>query len=255
MDKGTITGLVAAVILIFIAVAMGGKPLYFINIQSILIVVGGGVFAVPMIAFPFSHIRGLFDIISKAFWVKHTCLETSIASLVALTQKARRESLLALENVEISDPFLKKGVMLAVDGTEWQTIEVILSAQMYNDNFRHERGILILTKIGDYAPAFGMIGTLIGLVNMLTNMTSPDGIGPDMALAILTTLYGALIANVVALPLADKLDWYHKEEMVHMKVTLEGIKSMMSGEHPSIAEQKLQSFLPPAERAVLSNTR
>ncbi|PIE90152.1 MAG: motility protein A [Acidobacteria bacterium] len=248
MELGTIAGLGLGLTLIAIAIVIGGNPVIFVDVQSLLIVIGGGVIAAPMIAYPLSHVKGMVSIVMKAVIVKAKDPVESIKFIIELAQKARKESLLALENVEIEDEFLKKGIGLAVDGTEPAIIKGVLKAEMTYIQKRHEDGKAVLETIGDMAPAFGMIGTLVGLVNMLANLSDPSAIGPAMAVAILTTLYGAVAANVFALPLANKLAWYDAEETLQMEIVIEGINSILEGEHPAIAEQKLMSFLPASKR-------
>jgi chemotaxis protein MotA len=248
MDLGTIVGLVTAVVLIVWSILLGGNLLGFIDIPSILIVIGGGCIAAPLIAFPISHVKTVMAVIMKSIVVVPMNPLETIKFIVELAQKARKESLLALENVEISNPFLKKGITLAVDGTEPGTIKAILAAEMAFVKKRHENGINLLKFVAEMAPAFGMIGTLIGLVSMLSNMSDPASIGPAMSVAILTTLYGALAANVVCAPIAKKLEWYDAGESMQMQIVIEGISAILDGDHPAIAEQKLMSFLPAKQR-------
>ncbi len=248
MDIGTIAGLAIAMILVAAAIVIGGNPLIFLDVQSFLIVIGGGCVGAPLIAFPMGHVKSLIGVVMKAIFVTDYDNGKTIKFIVELAQKARKESLLALENVEIENEFLKKGITLAVDGTEPATIRAILSAEMGCTKKRHEDGVAILKYITDSAPAFGMIGTLVGLVNMLATLNDPSSIGPAMAVAILTTLYGALAANVVAGPLARKLEWYDAREGMQMEIIVEGINSILEGDHPAIAEQKLMGYLPAALR-------
>ena len=248
MDLGTIVGSALAIALILMAVLLGGNIVGFIDVPSILIVLGGGCVAAPMVAFPLSHVKGMVPVVMKAIVVTPMNPVETIKFIVELAQKARKESLLALENVEIENPFLKKGITLAVDGTEPATIKAILQAEMAYIKKRHENGINLLKTLGDMAPAFGMIGTLIGLVNMLSNMSDPASIGPAMSVAILTTLYGALVANCLAIPIAKKLEWYDAVESMQMQIVVEGISAILDGDHPAIAEQKLMSFLPTSQR-------
>ncbi|MDJ0835974.1 MAG: MotA/TolQ/ExbB proton channel family protein [Acidobacteriota bacterium] len=249
MDLATIIGLALASILIIAAIVMGGAPAIFVNVPSLLMVVGGGCIGAPMIAYPMGHIKNLVKIMMNAIVVKSYDNNETIKFIVELAQKARKESLLALENVEIENEFLKKGITLAVDGTEPATIRAVLAAEMTYIKKRHEDGMAILNYITDMAPAYGMIGTLVGLVNMLANLSDPSAIGPAMAVAILTTLYGALVANVVTAPFSKKLEWYDGRETMQMEIIIEGITSILEGEHPAIAEQKLMSFLPASERS------
>ncbi len=249
MELGSVIGLVLVVVLLAYSILLGGSVSSFIDIPSVLMVIGGGVIASPMIAFPLSHVKGIVKVMMNAFiTAKYDNAET-IKFIVELAQKARKESLLALENVEIANEFLKKGITLAVDGTEPGTIKSVLNAEMAYIKKRHEDGMSLLNFITDMAPAYGMIGTLVGLVQMLANMSDPSSIGPSMAVAILTTLYGALVANVITAPLSRKLAWYDALEEMQMAIIVEGISSILDGEHPAIAEQKLMSFLPASQRS------
>jgi len=248
MELGTVIGLAVANILILAAIIKGGNALIFINVESILIVIGGGCIGAPLIAFPLDHAKGLVKISMKAVFVPTFNHSETIKFIIELAQKARKESLLALENVEIENDFLKKGITLAVDGTEPCTIKAILVAEMTYIKKRHEDAGAILNYITDMAPAFGMIGTLVGLVNMLATLSDPSAIGPAMAVAILTTLYGAMVANIFTAPFSKKLEWFDKEECIQMEIIIEGINSILEGDHPAIAEQKLMGFLPASQR-------
>ena len=248
MDIATVAGLAIASVLVLAAILIGGNAAIFIDVQSFLIVIGGGCIGAPLIAFPMPAVKGLGKVMMKAVFVTKYNNPETIKFIVELAQKARKESLLALENVEIENEFLKKGITLAVDGTEPATIKAILSAEMQYIRKRHEDGVTILKYVTDLAPAFGMIGTLVGLVNMLATLSDPSAIGPAMAVAILTTLYGALVANVVCAPIATKLEWYDREEGLQMEIIIEGINSILEGDHPAIAEQKLMGFLPAGQR-------
>ena len=248
MDIGTVIGLASCVVLIGSAIIIGGNPVMFIDVASFLMVVCGGCMAAPLIAFPISHVKTVPKIMMNAIMAGSYNNAETIKFIVELAQKARKESLLALENVEIENEFLKKGITLAVDGTEPGTIKSVLQAEMAYIKKRHENGMAILNYVTDMAPAYGMIGTLVGLVNMLANLSDPSAIGPAMAVAILTTLYGALAANVLTAPFSRKLEWYDALETMQMEIIVEGISSILEGEHPAIAEQKLMSFLPASER-------
>lgn len=248
MDIATIIGLSLATILIGSAIILGGSPVMFIDGASFLMVLCGGCVAAPLIAFPLDHVKTVPKVMMNAVMAGSYNNAETIKFIVELAQKARKESLLALENVEIENEFLKKGITLAVDGTEPGTIKAVLQAEMAYIKKRHENGMAILNYVTDMAPAYGMIGTLVGLVNMLANLSDPSAIGPAMAVAILTTLYGALAANVVSAPFSRKLEWYDALECMQMEIIIEGISSILEGEHPAIAEQKLMSFLPASER-------
>ncbi|MCB9385141.1 MAG: MotA/TolQ/ExbB proton channel family protein [Bryobacterales bacterium] len=244
MDLATVVGIVLCSILILSAIVLGGSPLMFIDIPSVLIVVGGTIGA-TLVRNPLAAVLGVAKVVMKAFTVKLPDPAGLISEIVGLSRKARKEGMLALENVPIDYPFLKKAISLCVDGIEVAQIRAILEADINAMASRHRRGASILEGIAEIAPAFGMIGTLIGLVQMLANMSDPSSIGPAMAVALLTTLYGALIANVACIPLAGKLKLRSEEELVSMIVCLEGCIGLSQGDNPGAIEQQLMSYLGP----------
>lgn len=248
MDIGTIIGIVLATLLVLVAIGTGESPLIFLNIPSALIVIGGTIGATLM-RNPLAAVIGTFSVVTKAFTTKLPPPGPLIEEVVEMARKARKESLLALEKLNVEDPFLSKGVQLCVDGLEPAQLRNILETEIAFTAARHKRGQEILEGVGSAAPAFGMIGTLIGLVQMLTSLNDPKSIGPAMAVAILTTLYGAMIANIFALPLADKLKVRSKEEVLNMSVCLEGVIGIVQGEHPASIDEKLKAFIDPKARA------
>ncbi len=219
----------------------------FVNIPSALVVIGGTLGATLM-RNPLATVLGTFGVVMKGFMSKVPEPIPLITQIVGLCKQARKNGMLALESVEIEYAFLGKGVELGVDGLEPDQIRSILETDLRFMVGRHRRGQEILEGMGAPAPAFGMIGTLIGLVQMLASMEDPSTIGPAMAVALLTTLYGALLANVICLPLADKLKVRSQEEALNMMVCLEGVLGMVSGENPNQISQKLKSFLAPKLR-------
>ncbi|MFQ5766818.1 MAG: motility protein A [Acidobacteriota bacterium] len=247
MDLSTIIGLVLGTILVIGAIMLGDSPGIFINYPSLLIVFGGTL-GVTLVKNPMSAVIGTISVVKKAFFTKASVPEKLISDLVELAKKARKESLLALEKAEVDDEFLQKGLGMAADGVEPGDIRTVLETEVAFQVARHKAGQSILEGIGSSAPAFGMIGTLIGLVQMLTSMDDPKNIGPAMAVAILTTLYGAVIANLFALPLADKLKNRSREEVLVRQVILNGVLSIAEGDHPLSMEQKLKAFLQPKNR-------
>ncbi len=174
----------------------------------------------------------------------------TVTLLVSFAEKARREGILALENsmAEIQDDFIRSGLRLAVDGVEPELIKDILHTELAFIEDRHRNGQAIFDYMGAAAPAFGMIGTLVGLVKMLQNLSDPNAIGPAMAIALLTTMYGAVIANVIFIPVAGKLKMRTAEEILLKEVAIEGVMSIQSGDNPRILEQKLLAFLAPSVR-------
>lgn len=249
MDIATVVGLIAGIGLVITAILMGGEPGVFINIPSILIV-GGGTIAATLINYPLSDVLSVLSTLRNAFFHKTVTPDTLIKKLVGFATIARREGILALESHagDAGDEFLQKSVQLAIDGTAPELIKDILTTELAFMEDRHTLGQSVLTAMGTYAPAFGMIGTLIGLVQMLTTLDDPSKIGGGMAVALLTTLYGALLANVFFLPAAGKLKVRTSNELLTKEVIIEGILSIQSGDNPRIVEQKLKAFISPAMR-------
>ena len=247
MDVSTVIGLVIGTALVAVAIVVGDNPQIFLDLKSTLIVVGGTL-GVTFVKNPLRRVFGTVGVIKNAFFGKVTPINSLIESIVELSRKARRESLLSLEKVEISDPFLSKAVRLAVDGMEPAAIKNVLETEVAFLQQRHKIGADILDGMGSSAPAFGMIGTLIGLVQMLAAMDDPSSIGPSMAVAILTTLYGALIANLFCQPLAEKLRNRSRDEVNTRLVVVQGVLSIVEGDHPASVEQKLAAYLEPKMR-------
>lgn len=251
MEISTIIGLVTAIGFIFYAISKNIGM--FIEVNSLAIVVGGTIGAL-FIRYPIKQIAGLFPVMMKTIFVKVESTDEMIKKIISLSVEAKKNGILGLEKVKIENPFLKKGVQLAIDGVEPELIEAVLHIDISSTTQRHDTGRGMLESAGDAAPAFGMIGTLIGLVLMLADMDDPKGIGPAMAVALLTTLYGSFMANVIFLPLADKLSYFHDQEMVIKKLIVNGILSIANGDHPAVVQEKLGSFLNPEARKVLEST-
>ncbi len=247
MDIATIIGIISGLSLVMAAIVMGGSAKIFIDIPSMLVVFGGTI-ATTLIKFKLQTVLGTFKVVKKAFNDPKFKYEMLIDEVVRTAQKAKREGLLGLEDVQMSNPFFQKGIRMAIDGLEGPIIDVVLKKEMDFVRQRHKTGQSIFKGMGSSAPAFGMIGTLIGLVQMLSNMSDPSSIGPAMAVALLTTFYGAVLANVLFLPIADKLSMKSDEERLTMEIITEGINSIINGIHPSMVEEKLQAFIEPVLR-------
>ncbi len=249
MDIASVIGILGGTLLIVvsIAIAPGASTKAFIDYPSIVMVVGGAIAAL-LTSMPLRDVLKIGGVVKKVFFNKSDDVSALIQQIVSLAETARRDGLLALENrlPEISDPFIVLGVQMAVDGTRPEVMEDILRTEMDAVAARHQTGKLIFDQIGKFAPAFGMIGTLVGLIIMLGNMSDPNAIGPGMAL--LTTLYGAIVANVVALPMAEKLGHLSREEQIRMEIVVRGIMAIQAGENPRVIEQKLRTFVPPKAR-------
>ncbi|MDK2921815.1 MAG: chemotaxis protein MotA [Desulfonauticus sp.] len=249
MDLATIVGIVLSFGLVAGAIVTGGSPMVFVNVPSMLIVFGGTLGA-TLVNYPLGHVLGVIGVIKNTFFAKGENPTQVIERFIDYANRARREGILALEPLvkEIKDPFLQKGLQLTVDGLEPQTIQEILETEISYMEERHEVGAEILGIMGAFAPAMGMIGTVIGLVQMLQTMNDPSTIGPSMAVALITTFYGAVLSNLVFNPMAGKLKTRSKEERLIKEMILEGILSISKGENPRIIEDKLNSFLPPKLR-------
>jgi len=250
VDIGTVVGLIIAFVAIMASMIMGGgNPASLIDMPSILVVFGGTAGAIAA-SFPLARLFKLHTIIFKAVFAKKTDAGETIRDLVKYAEVARREGILSLENLipDMKDDFIVRGVKMAVDGADPELIQHILDTELEALMDRHTVGKQVIETIGRYAPAFGMIGTLMGLISMLSNMDDPSAIGPGMAVALITTLYGALIANIFAGPIADKLGIRDAEEVLIKTLIVTGVMSIQSGDNPRVVESKLMTFLPPSQR-------
>jgi chemotaxis protein MotA len=249
VDLATVVGLILGFALVFLAILLGGDVRSYLDGPSALIVLGGAS-ASTLAAYPIARSLRLPAVIMKTLFARSQDANHLITQLVELAEVARRDGILALENAteQIDDPFLIRGIQMAVDGTDPEVIESCMNSDLENLMDRHEAGKGLLDSLGRYAPAFGMIGTLVGLVAMLANMDDPAKIGAGMAAALLTTLYGALMANIVFLPLADKLGARSSEEVLLKTIIIQGVMSIQSGDNPRNVHSKLVTFLPPAQR-------
>lgn len=247
MDIATLIGLLGGFGIIIGAIASGGDVMLFVNVPSLLIVVGG-TFMVTLMQVSLGDFLGSFSIGLKAFLYKVDDPKKLIEEAVVLADIARKNGLLALEGQEISNPFMKKGIMLCVDGHDPALVHKMLSKDIDMTIQRHEVGQSMFKNMGVMAPAMGMIGTLVGLVQMLANMSDPASIGPAMAVALLTTLYGAVIANAFAQPMADKLARASTLEKTNKSLIIETITGIQEGMNPKVLEQLLSTYLPGNKR-------
>jgi len=246
MDIATVIGIVSAFTLVISSILFGGSLSMFFEIRSLMIVVGGTIGA-AMINYPLPDMLKVSKVVKNAFFIKPFTAKELITNFVNLAGTARREGILALETAlnDISDDFMKKGLQLSVDGLEPVSIKDILDTEIENIKERHKLGADIFTTLGTFAPAMGMVGTLIGLVQMLQTMDDPSSIGPAMAVALLTTFYGSVMANIVFLPIAGKLKNKSADEVMMKGLMSEGIMSIAKGDNPRLLEQKLNAFLSP----------
>jgi len=247
MDISLILGLLLGILFIGGGIAMGGDIKAFINLPSVMITFGGTL-AATLVMFPLKTVIGAVKLAQVVLREPKTSPLELIEKIVYLAQKARKESILALENEPIEDPFLQKGIRLVVDGAEPEFIRTILETEIDMMLERHKSSQKVFKGMGTFAPAFGMIGTLIGLVQMLRSLDDPKKIGPAMAVALITTFYGAVAANLVFLPIASKLEERSKKEAILREMMLEGVLSILAGENPRMIREKLLSFLPPSMR-------
>jgi chemotaxis protein MotA len=258
MDIASLLGIVLAGLLLAASVvaAKGATLGAFLDLPALLLV-GGGTLAAALIAMPLRNVLKTFRACRRVFINSRPDMTAVIGEIVSLARTARRDGILALEArlLEVSDPFLALGLQMAVDGNRPEVIEETLRIKMDAIAIRHKHGRLGLEQMGRYAPAFGMIGTLLGLIIMLGDMHNPEAVGPGMAVAMLTTLYGLLLANLICLPFAEKLSFLSKEEMLSMEVMLRGIVGIQSGENPRVLEQKLTTFLPASRSTIGVPTR
>lgn len=249
MDISTFIGLILTWGLMLWACLLGGSLRIFFDVPSILITIGGSL-ACLFTNFPLPTVLSTFGVIRNAFITRESSPLDIITTLVSFSERARREGILSLENHlnTIEDDFIQNGLRLAVDGVEPELIKDIMQTELAFIEDRHRTGQSILLYLADVAPAMGMIGTLIGLVQMLQTLNDPSTIGPSMAVAILTTLYGALLANTLFKPMAAKLKARTSEEVLLKEVAIEGIMSIQQGDNPRILEQKLLAYLSPRLR-------
>lgn len=249
MDIGTIIGLVFGFGVITYSILLGGSVLIFVDIPSVFIVIGGMLCAV-MIHFSLPQFFSVFSIVKKTFLVKVPSPTELIQKMVNYATISRREGALALEEqIRKTDSFfLGRALQMLVDGQEEANIREMLELEILYLQERHAQGKKILEFMSSSAPAFGMIGTLIGLVQMLRNMTSPESIGSGMAVALITTFYGAILANLIFTPLAGKLGIYSKAETLAMEMTVAGICAISRGENPTMVREKMQTFISAGRR-------
>jgi chemotaxis protein MotA len=249
MDLATIIGLVAAFGLMISAIVIGGPLDAFVDLPSILLVLFGSV-AIMGVGYPSGHLKNAVKVVMNAIRSTPRSPEQVLQLMREMSSRARREGVLVLEDManDQEDPFLKKGIQMVVDGHDPSAIEEVLYNEVDKITERHKAGAGFYEDLGAFAPAMGMIGTLIGLVQMLQNLSDPSAIGPAMAVALLTTLYGAVIANVFALPIANKLKVRSGEEVAEKMLIVQGLLSILAGESPRFLVDRLNAQLPPAER-------
>ncbi|MGL6174624.1 MAG: motility protein A [Cellulosilyticaceae bacterium] len=249
MDISTLAGLIIGSLLMLISIMLSGRLALFISLTSVLIVFGGA-FTSLLIAYPLPKFLMGLQTIKHAFRKIELDPTRVIVQINELALTARKEGLLALEEMAstMEDPFLKKGILLIVDGTDPELVRNILETEITFIETRHKENQSFWITLAELAPAWGMIGTLIGLIAMLDSLTDPTTIGPKMAVALITTLYGTVLANFFATPVANKLKVKSQEEILLKEVMIEGLLSIQAGENPRVIEEKLKAFLAPEVR-------
>lgn len=251
MNLSTIVGLVSGIIFILISIFLGGKIGDFINMPSIMIVVGG-TFAATFISYSFEKLKEVAKKSKGAFINQEIDLKSDIDRILAFANMARREGLLALDGKDFGDTFLQKGIELIVDGTESELVKDIMGSEISAIEESEALAPSVLKTMASYSPAFGMVGTLIGLINMLSSLDNMDTIGPSMATALITTFYGVLMANMFFMPIAKKLEAIGENKIVRYQIILEGILSIQNGENPRIIKEKLYSLV--QDKKILEDT-
>ena len=249
MDIATLIGILVSFCLVIVSILMGGDGTWFVNAPSLMIV-SGGTMGATLLAYPLADVLSVFKVAKNVFRHKSQAVSELIPMISEFAKKARQEGILSFESqlADIEDPFLVQGMQMAIDGMESSAIEDVMTTEIIYLEERHRLGSEIFTTMGTFAPAVGMLGTIIGLVQMLMQMEDPSQIGAPMAVALLTTFYGTLVANLVFLPIAGKLKTRSKQEVLIKQMVLEGVISIQSGDNHRIVEQKLKAFIAPGAR-------
>ncbi len=253
MDLASIIGLIACLCLVIYAIVTGDDGViaikYFLNAPSAIITFGGA-FCCVMASYSMSDFLNGLKSIKLIFKVPTVNTPQIINKIIELSNVARKEGLLSLEEAaaDLDDAFLKKGILLIVDGTDPELVRAILETELSSIDGRHKSKIGFWQDVASMGPAWGMIGTLVGLILMLQKLSDPSSIGPSMAVALITTLYGSLLANWIATPVATKLKNNNDEEAMVKEIMIEGLLSIQAGENPRVIEEKLKSFLAPKDR-------
>ena len=250
MDFATIIGLIGGMLLIGVAITSGSDAMLFVSIPSIMIVLGGTI-AATLIKFPLKQCFNSVKVAVNAFRHETTHPHELIHIANEMATIARKNGVIALDGYEVHDRFFKRAAQMVADGYKPEFVEQALREDMEQTQERHEIGQRMFRAIGESAPAFGMIGTLVGLIQMLNTLDDPANIGPAMAIALLTTLYGALIANLIALPIADNLELRSQQERLNHMVIISSIAAIQQGQNPRLMDELLEAYLPVRERELL----
>lgn len=256
MDISSFLGLGGGIVVILVTILISGDLAGYVDIPSIICTFGGTV-CMTVMAFPIKKLKEGFGALKHVFFYSELDAENIIKSIIDLANVARKEGLLALEEAaqQLKDDFLQKGVLLIVDGTDPELVRNILETELSFIEDRHKSNQGVYEYMASIGPGFGMLGTLIGLINMLANLSDPSTVGPNMAVAIITTLYGSLIQNVFCNPVINKLKLRSSQEALMKEVMLEGMLSIQAGENPRIIEEKLKAFMSPKLRSALESAK
>lgn len=249
MDVATIIGILSGLGLILYTIISGGNLEIFIHIPSMMIV-GGGSMAAILVNFPLKEVISVLGIVKKAFMSDEIDATNIIDLFINLAMKSRRDGILAIDKElhTIDDNFMRIGLEMAVDGAEPETIKNVMEVELNYLIERHKKGQQIFLSLGTYSPAFGMIGTLMGLIAMLKTLDDPTNIGAGMAVALITTFYGSVLANLLFLPIAGKLKNRSDHEITIKEMMIDGVLAIQYGEHPKNISRKLLNFIPPKTR-------
>ena len=248
MDNASLLGMITGLSLIVISILLGGDLGAFVNGPGMMIVIGGTMAAI-FVNFRFEDVKAGFKAAAFVFTSQKLDPNEMVATMVELCTLSRRQGIIALSKMTFEDPFLKKACMLIADGTKEDVMRDALNIEIDSMKQRHAVQQDVFVKMGAFAPAFGMIGTLIGLVQMLQTLDNPDAVGPAMAVALLTTLYGAMIANCIFMPIVTKLEGYSAHESLYREMVVMGLKFISRGESPRNITDQLIANLPPKLQA------
>ena len=249
MDLTSLIGFLATWILVIASMASGGNIGAYFDVPSLMITIGGAIGA-TVISNPGPRLKAITGCMKNVFFTQQRDLVGMVQMIVSFAEKARREGLLALEAdiAEVDSDFMRKAMQLVVDGTDPELVRAILDTEIGNFEDRHSANKAVFDNLTEFAPSFGMIGTLIGLIAMLGNLQDVSALGPGMAVALITTMYGSMMANMFGSPVSKKLAARSAEEVKSMELMVEGILAIQAGENPRIVEEKLKVYLPPAMR-------
>ncbi|MBP8988919.1 MAG: motility protein A [Clostridia bacterium] len=247
MNLSTVIGIIAGFSFIFASIFMGGDLTSYFDFSSILIVLGGTLSS-TIVSYSFDQLKIVLQRLPDVFQKSKIDLSFDLEHIVNLSMIARRQGLLALDDEEYDDPFLQKGIELIVDGTDPELVEEILDHEISLIEEEGQIPIKVYSSMAQFAPAFGMVGTLIGLINMLRYLSDSDSLGPAMSTALITTFYGVILANLVFLPFAQKIRTANARRLARYEMIMTGILAMQNGENPRLIREKMETFIPVGEK-------